>query len=193
MVQKEKDGSIRLYAPISSKPIEAAKRYGEQNHKSPDGKPETLFVETRMKSILEQTKSFQEAYSIIIIALTVVLTIVTIFSLISMTSSSVRSLSSSVQILRSMGISRSGGNAIYLLETTLITLGCGILSILPYFLMNWGVGEFTKSQLAMTISPFTFRAWIILVSILVMLVFNLLVTFLTMLGCGSSKTIRYIK
>ena len=193
MVQKEKDGSIRLYAPISSKPIEAAKRYGEQNHKSPDGKPETLFVETRMKSILEQTKSFQEAYSIIIIALTVVLTIVTIFSLISMTSSSVRSLSSSVQILRSMGISRSGGNAIYLLETTLITLGCGILSILPYFLMNWGVGEFTKSQLAMTISPFAFRAWIILVSILVMLVFNLLVTLLTMLGCGSSKTVRYIK
>ena len=110
-----------------------------------------------------------------------------------MTSSSVRSLSSSVQILRSMGISRSGGNAIYLLETTLITLGCGILSILPYFLMNWGVGEFTKSQLAMTISPFAFRAWIILVSILVILVFNLLVTFLTMLGCGSSKTIRYIK
>lgn len=59
--------------------------------------------------------------------------------------------------------------------------------------MNWGVGEFTKSQLAMTISPFAFRAWIILVSILVMLAFNLLVTLLTMLGCGSGKTVRYIK
>lgn len=61
MVQKEKSGNIRLYAPISSKPIEAAKRYGEQNHKSPDGKPETLFAETRMKSILEQTKNLSRS------------------------------------------------------------------------------------------------------------------------------------
>ncbi len=190
LVQVQSKGAILLHVPVSVRPLEIVERY---NHHMENNGHQVLKCKTRVENVIYKTSNFQHGYAPVAIALTAILTVVTAFSLISLTASSIQDLGPSVDVLRSMGISSPSANAIYALETAIVSLGCGALSIFPYFLFNRGVAAFVRDKLLLTVSPFAFRWWIVLASVAAMLAFSLLVTAIVVLIRGAKPHQRYVK
>lgn len=169
---------VSVYAPVSAHPLEAIDKYNAKGVLNDEGNVLTMDFDTRIDYNLSMIEGTQSSFSQLGIMLSVLLLFVTVFSFAAIMGSSFRALNPSIKVLRSMGISSMNAMMVYVSEVEMLSVACGALAAIPYFLFIRWLEGFCRGYFYVNASPFAFEPLAVLACILVMGLLGAIIAFL---------------